>query len=607
MNVKPLKIFRTMPKAAGNIRRLLALAGAVAVAAIAVTAVPAQAQFIEKDIRRGVTDSPLKLDPQFALLPSERAILHDLFIGLVTEDASGAIIPGAAESWEASRNGLTYTFQLRAGQKWSDGQLLEARDFVYGFQRLLAPRSGSPYASLFYNIEGAEVLHKGETDDVRKLGVKATTPRTVVFTLTERSPQFLSQLAHQAGFPLRRDLVEKVDRSWTRPGKMVSNGAYTLAEWLPGRYVRLARHLGFFDSAAIEIDNVYYNVIEDPEAGIERFFAGKLDIFSGLPRDRGAELMRSTPNVARMYPTLTVDYLVFNTKKPPLDDPRVREALALAIDSQTLVRKTLRGGEIPARGILPQGLANLREPAGPAREGPYPVARPYSPAEKREIAKELLDQAGQGAREAIRLTLRYNVGETNEMVAEAIADMWKKIGIQVTLYGGEYSVHYDDLAAGDFEVARAGWAADYDDPTAYLMLFQSTTERFNYGRFADGDFNKLMVQAARQDAQTRPVTLYRAAETAMKKYPVVPLYQHASRTLVGTRVRGWSQNIRDIHPSRFLSLTDEKPEPQAVPVAKPAPAPEPEPKPEPGPVIEVKPDPVPTPTPEPGLRQRKNL
>ncbi len=540
-------------------RRTIAWIGAI-VLGVGLSSGASRAQIIEKELHRGIADGPVKLDPQFAILPAERTILADLYLGLVTEDAAGEIVPGAAERWEVSDDGLTWTFSLRGNQKWSDGRLLEARDFVYAFQRLLSTRSGAPFASMFYNIVGAEDLHRGQAKDARDLGVRATNNLTLEFRLNRRSPEFLAQLVHHSAYPLRRDLIEGKDESWTRPGKMVSNGAYTLAEWLPGRYLRLAKNWNFTESADVRIDNVYYQVADVPENGIESFFAGEIDTFSGVPREYAADLLRDAPGAMRIYPTLTVDYLVFNTTKAPFDDPRVRRALSLAIDSPTLVKEALRGGEIPADGFLPDGLASLREPARPKRQGPYPAPRPVSAGEKREQAQEILTNAGYGAREAIRLTVHFNLSETHARVAEEVADMWKRIGILTDLYSSDYTVHYGDLGAADFEVARAGWIADFNDPLAFLMLFGSDTERFNYGRFADAEFDKLMTLAARQDPEARAVTLRRAAERVADLAAVIPLYHHASRNLVGRQVTGWQDNLRDIHPSRYLDVLELPPE-----------------------------------------------
>lgn len=523
---------------------------------------PALAQIIETDLHRGVAEAPIKLDPQFATLPAEKAVLAELFVGLVTEDAAGTIVPGAAETWEVSGDGLTWTFRLRDGLKWTDARPVVADDFVYAFQRLLAPRSGAPFASMFYNIAGAEDLNRGKADDPRALGVRAKNDNTVVFSLNRRSPEFLAQLVHQSAYPLRRDLVERTDESWTRPGKMVTNGAYVLAEWLPGRHLKLAKNWDFYDAPEVRIDNVYYEVVDVPEDGIGRFLARDLDIYSGLPRELAGELLRTAPGEMRVYPTLTVDYLVFNTTKPPFDDVRVRQALALAIDRNRIVKNALQDGEIPARDFLPKGLAGIREPARPQRQGPYPMPRPASAGENRDLSLDILTNIGLGARDAwgagtpIRLILSFNASDSHQRVAEAIASMWEKIGAHVDLYSADYSIHYGDLGAADFEVARAGWIADFNDPVAFLMLFRSTTERFNYGRFTDEEFDKLMTLAASQAPEARQITLYRAAERVRDLYPVIPIYHHASRHLVGRQVTGWQDNVRDIHPSRYLDILE---------------------------------------------------
>jgi oligopeptide transport system substrate-binding protein len=453
--------------------------------------------------------------------------------------------------------GLTWVFKLRAEQIWSDGRPLEAGDFVYAFRRLLAPQSGAPFASMFYNIAGAEALHKGRTDDPKKLGVAAPDKRTVVFKLAERSPQFLAQLVHHSAYPLRQDHVERADESWTRPGKMVTNGPYALAEWLPGNYLKLSKNWRFYDPASVIVDNVYYEVVEFIESAKERFFSGTLHTLSGIPREEIADLMRAAPEVVRLHPSLAIDYLVINTRKPPFNDPRIREALAMAVDSPTLVQEVLGGGDLPADGLLPEGLAGLREPEPAQRKGPYPSPRPFSASEKRDAAKRLLTDAGFGVQDTLHLTLHYNANGEHQAIAEAVARMWKRIGVRTDLYSNDYTVHYGDLGLGEFDIARAGWIADYNDPMAFLMLFDPESEQFNYGGFTDPEVGKLLAAAAKQQPQPRALTLYKAEMLAMKKFPIIPLYHHASRNLVSGRVSGWVDNIRDIHPSRYLELGDE--------------------------------------------------
>ena len=524
-------------------------------AAIAAVAAPANAQIIERELHRGVMEGPTGLDPQYSVRPVERAILTDLFMGLVVQDAFGKLQPGAAENWSVEKKGRRWIFKLREGLKWSDGRPLAAGDFVYAFQRLLMSQSGAPFASMFHVIVGAEALHAGKASDPAGLGVKAKNKRTLIFDLVRPAPYFLSLLSHPAAFPLRKDLIERDADGWTRPGRMVTNGAYILGEWLPGRYVKLRKNWGFHDPASVFIDNIFYDIVEHGEVALEQFFAGGLDILSGVRRQQIAELIEKSPETVRLYPKLTVDYLVFNTKRPPFDDLRVRKALALAVDSRGLVKQALGGGEIPATRILPDGLANLRAPARPATGGPRPLKRTVSPARKITEAKRLLENAGYGARDSLRLTLHYNNSETHKKVAEAIAKMWKKLGVRTDLYGNHYSVHYGDLGIGDFDIARVGWIADFNDPMAVLELFQSNNERFNYGAFADDQFDKLLAQAdAQANPRERAIVLYRANERAMTQYPVVPLYHHASRHLVAATVTGWEDNVADIHPSRFLNL-----------------------------------------------------
>lgn len=534
------------------------IVGAVLGVALCLAAAgPARAQIIERDMHRGIMEDPMALDPQYSVRPVERAILADLFSGLVVEDSAGVLQPEMAASWQVENKGRRWVFTLRQGVKWSDGRPVVAEDFVYAFQRLLAPRTTAPFASMFYIIAAAESLHAGKERDPAALGVRAKDPQTLVFELVRPTPYFLSMLAHPSAVPLRRDLIEGDGDNWMRPGRMVSNGTYILGEWLPGRYIKLRKNWGFYDPAQAVIDNVYYDIVDEGEVALERFFAGELDILSDIPREWTAELMDKAPEAVRLFPTLTVDYLVFNTRRIPFDNVNVRKALALAIDSRELVTEVLARGEIPADGMLPKGMANQREAARPAPPDPRAARRPESPEQKREKAEEILKLTGYGVRDSLRVTLAYNNNPTHRKIVEAIAASWRKLGIQVDLYANHYAVHYGDLGIGDFEIARAGWIADFNDPMAVLELFRSKNDPFNYGNFSDDRFDRQLAQAdAQADPRERSIGLRRAHERALSLYPVIPLYHHSSRHLVAPRVVGWEDNVRDIHPSRWLNLEE---------------------------------------------------
>lgn len=534
------------------------LLGIIVISAIVATtgAIESGAQIVERDFHRGIMEGPSGLDPQYATRQVEFSILTDLFMGLTTRDASGNLQPGVAESWTVENNGRRWVFRLRGDVKWSDGRPLVAEDFVFSFQRLLAPDSGAPFASMFGMIVGAAGSDPKGSGNGDPLGVTAPNRRTVIFNLERPAPYLPSLLAHPAAFPLRRDLIERNVESWTRPGRMVTNGPYMLGEWLPGRYVKLRKNWGFHDPASVILDNVFYDIVDQGELALERFFSGELDVLSGLPRDWLPELVEEAPEVVRLHPTLTVDYLVFNMGRPPFDDVRVRQALALAIDSRGLVNDALDRGSAPASGMFPDFGEKVRaDGVGP--EGPRARKRPASPESRRAEAKRLLEIAGYGARGSLRLTLHYNNNERNRKVAEAIAEMWKAVGVDADLYGNHYAVHYGDLGLGDFEVARAGWIADFNDPVAVLDLFRSNNGRFNYGGFSDDRFDRLLEQANTQmDSKQRLVLLSRAHDRAMSQFPVAPLYHHASRHLVSLGVTGWEDNVLNVHPSRFLNRTE---------------------------------------------------
>ena len=449
----------------------------------------------EMVFRRGEAGDPSSFDPQKTSTVIEADAIYDLFEGLLTYDASGALIPGAAESWSVSADGLTYVFKLREA-RWSNGDPVRADDFVFTFRRLLDPATGAEYANLYYPIRNAERIARGEAGP-SALGVRAIDARTLEITLERPTPYFLAVVAHQTSAPVNPRNVAEFGRAFARPGNLVSNGAFRLAAFTPNDETVLVRNPFFHAAGEVKIDREIIASIDDRAAGFLRFRAGEIDTYDDAPADDLAFVRQTLKDEFHVAPTLGILYLAFNTKKPPFDDPRVRNALSMAIDREFLAGSIWGGAMAPAYSFVPPGIDNYVN-------GVAADFRDLSPIEREEKARELLNEAGFRAGRPLAVEIRYNTSENNKATAIAVADMWKPLGVATTFVNTDVKTHFGLLqSGGDFDVARAGWIGDYSDPQNFLFLFESGNSRLNYARWSNPDFDGLMQVAAEETEPRR--------------------------------------------------------------------------------------------------------
>ncbi len=516
--------------------------------AVALTAGPTTAPLAQDVLRVGNMGEPATLDPHHVAGVWENRIIGDMFMGLTTEGPDGSVVPGAAESWTVSDDGTSYTFKLR-DHKWSDGTPVSADDFVFALRRILKPETAAKYASLLYPIKNAEELNSGQMEGMENLGVRAIDPKTLEITLKAPTPYFIEQLTHYTAFPVPKHLVEKYGDDWVKKEHIASNGAYVLEEWLPNTHVRLTKNADFFDAKNVAIEKVEFYPTEDRGAVQKRFRAGEIDIAKDFASEQFDFLKKELPEETRVAPYLGIYYYTINTKKPPFDDARVRQALSMVIDREAITDKVLKTGEVPAYSFVPPGTGNYGDPAYVSW-----MDMPYD--ERVAEAKALMEEAGYGPDNPLKFTLSYNTSENHKRIAIAVASMWKKaLGVQAELFNQEVTPHYNKLEQNDFEVARAAWIADYNDPQNFLYLLETRTGRQNYGRWSNADFDKLMEQAATTtDMDKRADYLRQAEAIAMAEQPDIPIYYYVSKNLVSDKVDGWEANVKDVQRTRYLKL-----------------------------------------------------
>ena len=503
---------------------------------------------------------PGSIDPHQASGDWENRIVGDYIEGLVAEDATAEAIPGQAESWEVSEDGLVYTFKLRDGIQWSDGTPVTAGDFEFAFRRLFNPATASDYAYLQYPIKGGSEIADGTMPvDSADFGVKAIDDKTVEITLENPTPYFIQALTHYTAYPVPRHVIEEHGDSWTQPQNIVSNGPFTPVEWVPGNYIKSVKSETYYDAANVKIDEVYYYVQDDLAAAFNRYRAGEYDILTDLPFDQQQFVKDNLPGEGRFAPFAGIHYYVMNQEVEALADVNVRKALSISINREIIGPDIWGSGEPPAYGWVPPGTANYE---GVEPYMPEWAATPYE--ERVAEARALMEAAGYSASNPLQLQIRYNTNDNHQRLAVAISAMWEQIHVRTELFNAETPVHYDALRAGDFQIGRAGWLMDYSDPSNMLELLQGGTMQDgamnwgnNYGRYSNDEYNALLAQAAQErDIDARAALLGQAEKIAMDEFAALPLAYYLAANVVKPNIQGFEDNSKDIHRTRWLTKTE---------------------------------------------------
>ncbi len=520
-----------------------------AIAALATVAL-AGAAAAQVVYNRGNDADPETLDPHKTSTTYESHILRDMLEGLMIYDAAGKVIPGLAEKHEVSDDGTRYRFTLRANAKWSNGDPVKASDFEFSLRRIMDPATGAKYANILYPIKNAEKINKSQGAKPEELGVKAVDDRTLEITLERPTPYFLELLTHQTGLPVHPASVQKFGSDFVKPGNYVSNGAYTLKEFVPNSHIRLEKNANFHDAANVRIDAVVFQPQKDLAATARRFEAGELHSTSDFPADQTKSLRERLGNQVRTSPRLGLWYIALNTSKKNLQDPRVRQALSMVIDRELISDAVWGGTMLPAYSIVPPGTGNYKEPA-------YAEFKDQSPIDREDKAKELLKQAGYGPGNPLKVELRYNTTDNNKNTAVQIADDWKRIGVETSFINTDAKTHFAVLRdTGDYEAARAGWIADYSDPQNFLFLLLSDNKGFNYAKYSNPEFDALMKKAeTEQNLDARAGILKQAEAVVMRDAPYIPVLYYGNNNLVSPKLKGWVDNVTGAHPTRFMSIT----------------------------------------------------
>lgn len=503
----------------------------------------------ESILHRSTAGEPDTLDPQKTFGATALVLGLDLFEGLMTFDADGSLILGAARSKVMSKDGLTYTFELRDGLTWSDGTPLTAEHFAYAFQRLFTPETGSIYAPMYFFIRNARAFYDGEVS-AGELGVRALDAGTVQFTLEAPTPYFSKMLGTGSGYPIPRHAVEAHGAQWTRPRTMVSNGAYRLVRRLPNDFIELEKNPHYRGAEEVEIETVRYYPTDSHATSFKRFRAGEIQIALSFPPNQIEWVRRNMPAALHMAPRLASVFLVFNNRIKPFDDRRVRKALSLAIDRETLVERVLNTEMRAAYGIVPPEVSDY------SGQSDTSLKRPLR--ERRELARRLLAEAGFGAAgRPAKFSLSVFAQGEQQRTAVALQNMWAGIGVDTEIDTVEFREYIRRRKTGDFQIKISLHYAGFDDPIGFLDQFDSRFIRTanNPSRYSNPRYDALLLEANQSlDPGRRRALLQQAERLMLADHPAAPLYHLTERRLVSPRVKGWVDTRLGFNLTRHLSL-----------------------------------------------------
>ena len=483
---------------------------------------------------------PSDLDPQVIIGIPESQIVYALFEPLVMLDPIDLHpVPAAATGWDVSPDGLVYTFHLRPNAKWSNGDPVTADDWVFSFKRLLNKKFAAPFSYNAFYLANAEEYLNGKVTDFSQVGVRAVDPLTLEFKLRSPTPFFPSALNSYTLLPVHPATIEKFgafDRQntqWTKPGSLVSNGPFMLKEWKPNQVISVVPNPSYWDRAAVRLKEIRFFGVDTEDTEERMFRAGQLHVTYNMPLAKIDLYRANDPSLLRITEYFGTYYFNFNTRKPPLDDPRVRRALAISINRKKIIDNVARGGQRPALEFAPPGVGGY-QPGAQLHEDP-------------EEARRLLAEAGYpGGKGFPKLELLFNTSEQHRPIAEAVQQMWKQeLGIDITLANQEWKVYLNAMRNGDYQITRAGWIGTVPDPHEYLQNLRTDAGN-NFTGFSNAEYDRILTESERTpDNPARFKLLHELDKIFVREMPLAPLFHYTRPILIRPSVQGFPGNERD--------------------------------------------------------------
>jgi len=490
-----------------------------------------------KYLRYSAGTEPETLDPRKSTGSPEAIIEAQIFEGLTVLTDKDAPAPGVAEKWEISPDGLTYTFHLRPGAKWSNGDTVTAHDFEFAWKTALSPALGSKYAYQLFYLKNGENYNKGQAG-ADAVGVRALDDRTLKVTLEKPTPYFLTLTAFHTYYPVCRKVAEKNEKWAADAGTIVGNGPFKITGWTHNSKIELSRNEHYWDAAKVRMDKIEFILTDSAATVLNMFENNQIDMGENVPVSEIPRLLKE--GKLKIFPLLATYFFSFNVTRPPFDNVKVRKAFTLAIDRDAIVKNITRAGQTPALAWVPPGLAD----AAPDQDF-RKVGGDFFKDNDIPAAQKLLAEAGYpGGRGLPPVTLIYNTSEGHKAVAEAVQEMWRRnLGANVTLANQEWKVFLNTRAKGDYQVARHGWTGDYLDPMTFIDMFAADSGT-NDAQYKNPAYDDLVRRAKEtNDQPTRMRLMHQAEKLLMDDAVIAPVYFYTNAVLVKPNVKGYVRSV----------------------------------------------------------------
>ncbi|MCJ8011380.1 peptide ABC transporter substrate-binding protein [Paenibacillus sp. KQZ6P-2] len=483
---------------------------------------------------------PPTFDPALAQDSQAHTVLNMMYEGLVRLDENSQPVPGVAEKWDISSDGLKYVFHLRKDAKWSNGDPVTAKDFVFAWQRVLDPNTvpAPPYAYQLYYIKGAEDYNTKKTTDFSQVGVKATDDYTLEVTLNNPTPYFLGLTSFYTFYPVHQSV--KDNPKWAAdPKTMITNGPFTMTTWTTGQKIEVDKNPNYWDNKDIKLNKISMSLSNSGATELSSYRSGQLD-YAGMPNgeiptDQIPAIKKEMPDELTMNPVGSIYYYQFNTTAKPFDNAKIRKAFAMSINRQEIVDKVTQGGERPAFGMVPPGIAGAKDEFRTEHKDDY---FQENVDEAKKLLQEGMKEEGYTTLPPVKLI--YNSSEKHKKIALAVADMWKKnLGVDVQTENQEWGVFLKNRKSLNYQIARAGWNPDYNDPMTFFDLWTSKSGNNDVG-FKNKEYDALVNDAFTSADNNKRMDDFAKAETLLVKdqQVLMPIYYYTSVSLQKPNLKG---------------------------------------------------------------------
>ena len=503
---------------------------------------PAEAGIRTQTLLVGNYGEPSDLDPGSSVSFTDAHIDYALFEGLTKLDSRTSMpAPAAADHWDVSGDGRIYTFHIREDARWSNGDPLTAEDFVYAFRRVLTPTFAAAYSYMLWPIKNAESYNAGRITDFALVGVRALDAHRLQLTLEGPTPYLPALASLSTWMPVHRPVIEKfgaMDQKgtpWTKPGNIVSNGAFSLVEWRPNARLAVVKNPMYWDAANTRLSRIEFFPIDKEATEELAYRSGQLHVTFALPTEKIAAYRAHIPSDLMVDPVLGTSFLFINVNRPPLDNRKVRQALSHAINRILISRNVTQGAYLPARSFVP-----------PACNG-Y-TSRSALTDDFDEARRLLADAGYPGGKGLPPIELQTFTTDASLRTAEAVQSMWhKELGVNVTIGQYDQKTVFQNGQSGSYALSISAWIADYPDPLSFLGTMV-TGGGNNWSGWSNKEFDQLVADASKSvDNAVRLELFQRAEAILLEDAPLVPIYYLSKVYALSPAVRGWTTTQVGFH------------------------------------------------------------